>query len=106
MVKVNSVVSLLALGAGALAFERNAQRGLVDEFVTCTTVLGPKSTNHVPTNWHAKTKTLTYTEKVTVTPHPTITPTKTATKTFTKTVSTVVSEPTSTDVLSTTITSK
>ncbi|KAM0482405.1 hypothetical protein ACHAPX_002922 [Trichoderma viride] len=104
MVKVNSVVSLLALGSGALAFERNAQRGLVDEFVTCTTVLGPKSTNHVPTNWHSTTKTLTYTEKVTVTPHPTVTPTKTATKTFTKTASTVLSEPTSTDVLSTTLT--
>ncbi|KAL7903040.1 hypothetical protein HDV63DRAFT_412172 [Trichoderma sp. SZMC 28014] len=104
MVKVNSVVSLLALGSGALAFERNAQRGLVEEFITCTTELGPKSTNHVPTNWHYKTKTLTYTEKVTVTPHPVVTPTKTATKTFTHTVSTVLSEPTPTDVLSTTLT--
>lgn len=106
MVKVNSVVSLLALGSSAIAFERNAQRGLVEEFVSCTTVLGPKSTNHVPTNWHSKTKTLTYTERVTVTPHPTVTPTKTKTKTITDTIETVTTEATSTDVASTTITSK
>lgn len=106
MVKVNSVVSLLALGSSALAFERNAQRGLVEEFITCTTELGPKSTHQVPTNWHYKTKTLTYTERVTVTPHPTITPTKTKTKTVTNTIETVKTEPTSTDVASTTITSK
>jgi hypothetical protein len=99
MVKVNSLVSLLALGSSALAFEQNAERGL-------TTTLGPKSTNHVPTTWHSKTKTVTVTEKLTVTPHPTVTPTKTTTKTIVSTIQTSVLEPTSTDVVSTTVLSK
>ncbi|PTB46099.1 hypothetical protein M441DRAFT_63399 [Trichoderma asperellum CBS 433.97] len=105
MVKVNSIVSLLALGSSALAIERQPRPDLVEEFITCTTELAPKSNHHVPTYWHSKTRTLTYTERVTITPHPIITPTKTKTKTVTNIIETTTTEPPYTDVATTTITS-
>lgn len=106
MVKVNSIVSLLALGSSALAIERQPHPDLVEEFITCTTELAPKSNHHVPTYWHSKTRSLTYTERVTITPHPIVTPTKTKTKTVTNIIETTTTEPPYTDVATTTITSK
>ncbi|KAL6909159.1 hypothetical protein GGI43DRAFT_379967 [Trichoderma evansii] len=105
MVKANSIVSLLALGSSALAFQRQPNRQIVEEFISCTTELGPKTTHHVPTNWHYKTRTLTYTERVTITPHSVVTPTKTKTKTVTNIVETAITEPPYTDVATTVITS-
>ncbi|TFA98235.1 hypothetical protein CCMA1212_010032 [Trichoderma ghanense] len=107
MVKLNSAVSLLALGSGALAFGYGHQpnRYPVEEFVTCSTKLGPQVNHHVQTHWNYKTRTITFTEKYTTTPHPTVTPTKTKTKTVTSVVHTTTTEPTSTDVATITSTS-
>ncbi|KAM0252547.1 hypothetical protein ACHAQJ_007679 [Trichoderma viride] len=105
MVKVNSVVSLLALSSNALAFGRQPNRQPYEEYVTCTTELGPKVNHHVPTHWNYKTRTVTFTERFTTTPHPTITPTKTKTKSVTDVVRTVTTEAASTDIATTTITS-
>ncbi|PTB66228.1 hypothetical protein BBK36DRAFT_1168848 [Trichoderma citrinoviride] len=98
MVKINSVVSLLALGSGALAFGHQPNRYPVEEYVTCSTKLGPQVNRHVQTHWNYKTRTVTFTERYTTTPHPTVTPTKTKTKTITSVVHTVTTEPTVTDV--------
>ncbi|RFU75752.1 hypothetical protein TARUN_6511 [Trichoderma arundinaceum] len=105
MVKINSVVSLLALSSNAFAFGHQPGRLPVKEYVTCSTKLGPNVNRHVPTHWNYKTKTVTYTEKYTTTPHPTVTPTKTKTKSVTSIIETVITEPVITDVATTTITS-
>ncbi|KAH6606917.1 hypothetical protein Trco_006070 [Trichoderma cornu-damae] len=104
MVKVRSVVSLLALSSNALAFGHQPGRQPVKEYVTCSTKLGPNLNLNVPTYWSYKTKTVTYTERLTTTPHPTVTPTKTETKSVTETVETVITEPVVTDVATTTVT--
>ncbi|KAL6833681.1 hypothetical protein J3E69DRAFT_376724 [Trichoderma sp. SZMC 28015] len=100
MVKINSVVSLLALSSNAFAFGQPNRHPIpvVEEFVTCTTELGRQVNRHVPTHWNYKTKTVTWTEKFTTTPHPTVTPTKTKTKTVTSFVRTVTTEPAETDI--------
>ncbi|PNP54025.1 hypothetical protein THARTR1_05232 [Trichoderma harzianum] len=100
MVKINSVVSLLALSSNAFAFGHRPNRHPipVEEFVTCTTELGRQVNRHVPTHWNYKTRTVTYTERFTTTPHPTVTPTKTKTKTVTSFVRTVTTEPAVTDI--------
>ncbi|KAL7819459.1 hypothetical protein V8C44DRAFT_318181 [Trichoderma aethiopicum] len=107
MVKINSAVSLLALGSGALAFGYNPphNRYPVEEFVTCSTRLGPQLNRHVQTHWNYKTRTVTFTEKYTTTPHPTVTPTKTKTKTVTSVVHATTTAPTVTDVATITSTS-
>ncbi|KAH0490715.1 hypothetical protein TgHK011_002172 [Trichoderma gracile] len=107
MVKINAAVSLLALGSGAMAFGYGHQphRYPVEEFVTCSTKLGPQLNRHVQTHWNYKTRTVTFTEKYTTTPHPTVTPTKTKTKTITSVVHTTTTEPTSTDIATITSTS-
>ncbi|UKZ77071.1 hypothetical protein TrVFT333_004789 [Trichoderma virens FT-333] len=109
MVKVNSVVSLLALSSNAFAFgqpNRQPHRlPIVEEFVTCSTKLGPQANRHVETHWNYKTRTVTYTERFTTTPHPTVTPTKTKTKTVTTVIKTVTTEPAYTDVATVTSTS-
>ncbi|KAL7943567.1 hypothetical protein V8C42DRAFT_347008 [Trichoderma barbatum] len=109
MVKINSVVSLLALSSNAFAFRQpdyhQPNHHPVKEFVTCSTKLGPGVNHHVQTHWNYKTRTVTYTEKFTTTPHPTVTPTKTKTKTITSIVNTVITEPTVTDVATITSTS-
>ncbi|KAL6867050.1 hypothetical protein J3F83DRAFT_715320 [Trichoderma novae-zelandiae] len=107
MVKINSAVSLLALGSGACAFGFGHQpnRYPVEEYVTCSTRLGPQVNHRVQTHWDYRTRTVTFTEKFTTTPHPTVTPTQTKTKTITSVVHTVTTEPTSTDVATITSTS-
>ncbi|KAL7791493.1 hypothetical protein V8C37DRAFT_402807 [Trichoderma ceciliae] len=105
MVKVNSVVSLLALSSNAFAFGHQPGRQHVEEYVTCSTKLGPNVNHHIQTHWNYKTKTVTYTEKFTTTPHTTVTPTKTKTKSVTDIVKTVNTEPIITDVATTTVTS-
>ncbi|KAL7911356.1 hypothetical protein GGI35DRAFT_478713 [Trichoderma velutinum] len=107
MVKINSVVSLLALSSNAFAFGHQPNRHHLpaeEEFVTCSTRLGPQVNHHVQTHWNYKTRTVTYTERFTTTPHPTVTPTKTKTKTVTSFVRTVTTEPAVTDVATITIT--
>lgn len=108
MVKINSVVSLLALSSNAFAFGQPNRHPIpiVEEFVTCTTELGRQVNRHVPTHWNYKTRTVTWTEKFTTTPHPTVTPTKTKTKTVTSFVRTVTTEPAETDIATITSTGK
>jgi hypothetical protein len=105
MVKVTSIVSLLALSSNALASGRQPNRQPYEEYVTCSTKMGPSVNRHIPTYWNYKTRTVTFTERFTTTPHPTVTPTITKTKSVTDVVSTVTTEPPSTDIATTTTTS-
>ncbi|KAL7934938.1 hypothetical protein V8C35DRAFT_300237 [Trichoderma chlorosporum] len=107
MVKVNSVVPLLALSSNAFAFGQpdHRQPYIVEEFVNCFTRLGPQVNHRVETHWNYETRTVTWTEKFTTTPHPTVTPTKTKTSTVTTVIKTVTTEPAVTDVATITSTS-